>query len=920
MGALVVSEPVLCRKFVGRVPEFEHLLARRRAAAAGHGGTVLIAGAAGIGKSRLLNEFRRSIPRRATRLAWGACRPFAQRPLGPWLEVLAQLDPAAANDLQRHAATSKDEQMAVLIDTFARLGARSTTVVLLEDLHWADPDIVQLLVVLTECALSQRLLFIATYRDDELTPAHPCFLLLGRLLRDRAASLCTLAPFDEREVAELLRDALPSDAAVPDDLLRDVQRRCEGNALFAEELLRHTVDRYRSGNAGSEAPLPISLQAVVAERLTRCSNDDRELLSRASLFGRSFEIDMLASIFEAPVGRCREAMDRLFTLQLVDSLGTTGEYRFRHALTRDVVYAAIPSTDLAGLHRRIAEAIANRPDAAANLERLAHHYWFAGLRREAAPFCLAAGDAARAVHAYEDGAAWYERAAQGYAKHADVASALVKAGLMLVLADRIDRALELYERASSVYEDAGDIDEAIATRAMAAGPLSNAGHAADATAFMEQTWDRLGPLASPFVRDRLRVRLGFFYAFSCRTDDAWELVKGLDFASIDSNSTLAAEARFLRSALHAQRAEPAPWRSDFESGLAIFEHLEVLPDNVRTALGNAAFQALCLGEIVLARTYQERAVELAGRLSSGVEYEKAFLAQIELRAGRLSVARSIIEAIPSPRLFNARVERTVVALALGNACADVELEKLLDLGLLAEARDRGETGAMVKLSCAAAPVLERLGRQSEANRLLADATREITTTYDMTVPIATIARLRPDLAQRLRPLVEGAAARAGAAVDRALLAFLDAAAARERGDGTRCAASARSAATRFARIGWHVLETQALDLAGDVALARERYAAMGAYAELRRLERSSLDRPASPEVPALLTSRERELALLVAAGKSNRAAAEALSVSEKAIEKYLTSIYAKLGMTSRVQLAAYVARQGNSPPLHVTSP
>jgi len=82
---------------------------------------------------------------------------------------------------------------------------------------------------------------------------------------------------------------------------------------------------------------------------------------------------------------------------------------------------------------------------------------------------------------------------------------------------------------------------------------------------------------------------------------------------------------------------------------------------------------------------------------------------------------------------------------------------------------------------------------------------------------------------------------------------------------------------------------------------------MGAYAEVRRLERSSLDRLASPDEPALLTSRERELVLLVAAGKSNRAAAEALSVSEKAIEKYLTSIYSKLGMTSRVQLAAYVA-------------
>jgi DNA-binding CsgD family transcriptional regulator len=197
------------------------------------------------------------------------------------------------------------------------------------------------------------------------------------------------------------------------------------------------------------------------------------------------------------------------------------------------------------------------------------------------------------------------------------------------------------------------------------------------------------------------------------------------------------------------------------------------------------------------------------------------------------------------------------------------------------------------------------------DRLLADAARAITTTYDMTVPIATIARLRPKLAQGLRPLVEGAAMREGAVVDRALLAFLNAAAARERGDEPLCAENGRSAARDFATIEWRLLETQALELAGDFALARERYAAMGAYAELRRLERSSLDRLASAHVSALLTSRERELALLVAAGKSNRAAAEALSVSEKAIEKHLTSIYAKLGMSSRVQLAAYVA--GASP-------
>ena len=903
----MVSEPVLCRTFVGRVVELDHLLARRRAAAAGHGGTVLVAGPAGIGKSRLLSEFRRSFPRRATRIVSGACRPFAQRPLGPWIDVLAQLGGAADTNLLTHPSNSKDEQLAALFDTFARMGARAATVVLLEDIHWADPDILQLLVLLTERASTQRILFVATYRDDELNPSHACFPLLGRLLRDHATSLCSLESFDDREVSELLRDALPPGAAFPGDLLRDVQRRCEGNALFAEELLRHAVDRFRSGDTRPDAPLPISLQAVVAERLTRCADEDRAILSRASLFERSFDIDMLATIFEAPAARYRDAMERLCALQLVDSLGPSGEYRFRHALTRDVVYAAIPPDELTALHGHIAEAIALRFDAPANVERLAHHYWFADRRQEAAPFCLAAGDAARAVHAYDDAAAWYERAAQGYSANGDVAGALVKAGLMLVLADRIDRALKLYERASGVYEGAGNIDEAIATRAMAAGPLSNAGHAADATTFMEQTLKQLGPLASPFVRDRLRVRLGFFYAFSGRTDDAWALAQTIDFAALDANSALAAEACFLRSALHAQRAEAAPWRSDFERGLAIFERLEVLPDNIRTALGNAAFQSLCLGETGLARAYQGRAVELAGRLSSGVEYERAFLAQIELRAGRLSAAQTIVDSIPSPHRFNARVERAVVALILGHACIDDELEALLDLGLLAETRSRGETGAMVKLSCASALVLERLGRHAEANRLLADAARAITTTYDMTVPVATIARLRPDLVPGLRPLVEAAAARPGAAVDRALLAFLDAAIVRERRDSTRRTASGRSAAEAFADIGWHLLEAQAYELAGEAALARERYAAMGAYAEVRRLERSSLDRLASPDEPALLTSRERELVLLVAAGKSNRAAAEALSVSEKAIEKYLTSIYSKLGMTSRVQLAAYVA-------------
>jgi tetratricopeptide (TPR) repeat protein len=433
--------------------------------------------------------------------------------------------------------------------------------------------------------------------------------------------------------------------------------------------------------------LPISLQAVVAERLTRCADEDRAILSRASLFERSFDIDMLATIFEAPAARYRDAMERLCALQLVDSLGPSGEYRFRHALTRDVVYAAIPPDELTALHGHIAEAIALRFDAASQ-RRAARPSLL--VRRSPTggsavlPRCRRCGPSGACVRRCRRvvrarGARVFGERPTSPAPSSRPASCWCSPIASIA-------ALKLYERASGVYEDAGNIDEAIATRAMAAGPLSNAGHAADATAFMEQTLKQLGPLASPFVRDRLRVRLGFFYAFSGRTDDAWALAQTIDFAALDANSALAAEACFLRSALHAQRAEAAPWRSDFERGLAIFERLEVLPDNIRAALGNAAFQSLCLGETGLARAYQERAVELAGRLSSGVEYERAFLAQIELRAGRLSAAQTIVDSIPSPHRFNARVERAVVALILGHACIDDELETLLDLGLLAETR------------------------------------------------------------------------------------------------------------------------------------------------------------------------------------------------------------------------------------------
>jgi DNA-binding NarL/FixJ family response regulator len=139
--------------------------------------------------------------------------------------------------------------------------------------------------------------------------------------------------------------------------------------------------------------------------------------------------------------------------------------------------------------------------------------------------------------------------------------------------------------------------------------------------------------------------------------------------------------------------------------------------------------------------------------------------------------------------------------------------------------------------------------------------------------------------------------------------LIDGVLARGRGeDGAKCAA-ALDAAARFASIGWPLFEAACRELGDDVAGALALYRAAGALAEVRRLERTALAAaPVARPERGVLTPRERDVARMVAAGKANQATADALGITKKAVEKYLTSIYSKLGIASRAQLAAYLTQ------------
>lgn len=913
----VVSRPIRFQSFVGRDAELEHLLARRREAAGARGGAVLIAGDPGIGKSRLVHEFCSRLPRRPSRFASAAYREFAQRPLAPLLELLAQLDPGTARALGVHPQSSKAAYLAAFVDAFERLAVPGTTVLVLEDLHWADREGLQILHALAERAGSCRLLFVATYRAAEVGPTHPNFSLIGRLLRERTVSAIELEPLAAKQVAELLRSVSGARQLSP-AMLDDVRRRCDGNAFFAEELLRGTIDRYEAGESPSARSMPLSVQAALRDRLAALSHDAQALLEAASLFGRRFDPELLRSI--VPTGATpqsfADALEQLVRLALVEPHdASTGEYRFRHALLRETVYGDVDPIERRALHHRIADAIAVRPDADRYAEALAHHFWHAGERERAALYCLAAAETARSLHAYEDATDWYERAAQGLQSYEEIARALAIAAQTAFYGDQIDRMMGFYRLSIDLSARAGRIDDVVFTSVLMASMMYDGGRSADAVALFEETRRRWSDLAGPVARDRLLLRLGLVYASSRRVDAAWDCVASIDEATLEPNSLLAAERLFLRSGLHAQRAQPAAWQADFESAFAIFENLDAIPDNRRVALSNVAGQALHLGDVEAAHAYQTRAFELACDIRSHDDHERILLAQIDLHAGRLGAARAHLRATEPAARFASRVERALLEAWLALLLDEEIPAAARDASLVEEAAAGGYTSALVRLACAFAPLWSRRNRAAEADALLARAASLVETPFGMTFAIAALAGRRAELVEPIRALVATAAEREHDRVDRALLALIDAARLRAAGDPA-ARDHARAAARGFADIGWLWLEAQALELGGDRKLAAQSYRRIGAVGEVRRLEGEPVTRDDGTRHGSVLTSRERELVRLVAEGEGNRAAAQRLSITEKAVEKHLTSIYAKLGMASRVQLAAYVAKGGfnDAPP------
>ena len=415
--------------FVGRAEELGVVDRRWERARAGEGQFMLIVGEPGIGKSRLVEEFRAKLGEtRHSWIEWGSSQLLQNTPLHPVLEWgrarfcgpdvprerrLAELESVLTQvklskeqaallapliDIpvppERLPRLSPEEirlrQLATIVE-WVIAGARIQPVVLvLDDLQWFDPTSLDLVHALSDLGAQAPLLILATSRPEfgppwSLRPHH---------------SVISLTPLGEAHVQRMVAE-VASERALSPEVIKGVSERAGGVPLFVEEVTRLLLER---GEAGGLQAIPPTLQQSLAARLDQLGAA-REVAQIGAVLRRDFTYALLRAVGGVDDPALQSALDRLADADLLiaEDKGPQANYRFKHALIQDAAYDSLLKGRRQVLHRRAAELLSDEPErAAAEPEVVAHHFTEAGLDDLAIEWWAKAGDQALRRSAFQE--------------------------------------------------------------------------------------------------------------------------------------------------------------------------------------------------------------------------------------------------------------------------------------------------------------------------------------------------------------------------------------------------------------------------------------------------------------------------------------------------------------------------------------
>jgi DNA-binding CsgD family transcriptional regulator/tetratricopeptide (TPR) repeat protein len=392
------------------------------------GRMVLVRGEAGVGKTVLTRGFCAGLPAR-TRVLWAACEPlFTPRPYGPLLDP-ARVVGGELEEILEQDRTPHDVALALIRE----LEGGRATVLVLEDLHWADDATLDVVRLLARRIAPLMVLLVATYRDDELTRAHPLRVLLGEL--PSSGSVLRL------DLANLSRDAVARLAASADVDAEQLYERTAGNPFFVTEVL-----------AGGSGMLPETVRDAVLARLARSSERARVVMDAVAVVPPRAELWLLEALTGESFGALGECLASGMLRRQEDGVA------YRHELARVAVEASIEPDRALHLHRAVLGALEAPPAGAPDAARLAHHAQSAGDVEAVLRYAPAAGDQAAASRSHREAAAQYARALR-YGDQLPVekrAELFSRRAAECMLTDQLDAALAAQEEALRCYRQIGE--------------------------------------------------------------------------------------------------------------------------------------------------------------------------------------------------------------------------------------------------------------------------------------------------------------------------------------------------------------------------------------------------------------------------------------------------------------------------------
>jgi ATP/maltotriose-dependent transcriptional regulator MalT len=953
----------------GRDDELSALRAALANARAGRGRLILVAGGAGIGKTSLIESAIAEARATGSVVLGGHCYDFdTAAPYEPWIDALRSYDagddlpclpPGLGNAELLETLAGKDALFEQLAAFLGELSAVRPALLTLEDLHWSDQASLDLLRAVARRLPTWRLLIVATFRDDELTPRQPLHRVLPLLVREARPLRLDLRPLDEHAVRALaaVRYRLPP--AEEARLVAHLQHYAEGNPFYIEELLR-TLEHERLVQPNGDgwavadlalAPVPPLVRQLIDDRAARLGQSTRLLLQVGSVIGLVGTPELLQSAAELDDDTFADAVEEARQAHLLDETPERAALRFTHALIREALYNQISLPRRRAWHRRIGELLAERPRA--DPDAVAHHLLQAGDER-ASDWLIRAGQRAERRDASWDAVARYEQAlplleAHGSADslawlHADLAESYryidpSRSSAHLDAAERTahgtnDPTLALTVRwlrtrlrgflGQGVITELRECVAALETMSAAERDriarmgrlnLPSRGLLAQWIAFHGRYDEAIAHAEAVLASETLPeseaqtnerggalIALGLAHAGLGRADEARTAfaAAGEQFRAIGSAFMTASTLKW--EAIEVAMAYAA---DDLEGRQRLLE------EYTRTMSSLSSF-AVFLGARPLLQVFGPALLE--GRWADVRESALAYLhvpawrvsalaalGDLERRQGRLSTAWGRVRSgIPGGVETPPGNLYFVDALALQRLAADIALDEGRPEAALPwlEAHDRwlAWSGRLLDRPAALLLWARYHAALGDRDRAATEARRALDRATEPRQPLALLAAHRA---------LGALAAASGAVVEaephfETALALADA-----------CAAPFERALTLLEQAE-SLAAHDRLAAAPALEEAQATFTRLGAAPALARLATLETRRGAEPAPPAPggLSPREVEVLRLVAQGLSYADVGDRLFISPRTVARHLQSIYTKLGVDSRAEAAAFAFEHG----------